>query len=247
MGQLTQELPVHNALLVDYVNIIEVQLPHDNASLPPGSGDPLSLDAPVLCVGDELIRYGSAIEIEGNKWQMKGLLRGCFGTPELVENHPVGTNVVLLEKEALYAIDVDQLPIGDSLIVEASGLGDDVPAVADRQIKKLALVPRPPVHAKVEVSETGDLQISWTRRSRIDLGWRDYVELPIGEDNELYNIEFFSGSISVGVRQSSVSELRVSSADLAAWGLPSNAVVELHIRQLGRYDRSEPLVYSIIL
>ena len=130
---------------------------------------------------------------------------------------------------------------------EFQRIGDDVPAVANRQIRKLALVPRSPVHGKVEVSEIGDLQISWIRRSRVDLGWRDYVELPTGEDNELYNIEFFAGSIAVGVRRSSVPELRVSSNDFAAWGLPSNAVVDIHIRQLGRYDRSEPLVLSIIL
>lgn len=41
---------------------------------------------------------------------------------------------------------------------------------------------------------TNDWTVSWVRRGRLDWEWRDYVETPLGEASESYEIDIMSGS-----------------------------------------------------
>ena len=38
------------------------------------------------------------------------------------------------------------------------------------------------------------LAITWTRRTRVDGAWRDYVDVPVGEAAQSYEVEIMSGS-----------------------------------------------------
>lgn len=247
MGQLTKHLCRHNPQLVDNENTIEIQLLHDQASLPSGTGDPLSFDAPIVSIGDELIRYGIATETGNNIWQIKSLLRGTFGTVKLVGDHASGETVVVIDKETLLPVAVDHLPVGAHLIVEASGLGDGEPVVAERQLRKLALTPRTPVHGKAEVLANGDLHLSWVRLPRVDLGWRDFVDQSIVEDAELYVIEFYVDNIPIVTRQSALPALSIPASEWAAWGASANLNLGVKIVQVGRHYRSEALEISVSL
>jgi hypothetical protein len=41
---------------------------------------------------------------------------------------------------------------------------------------------------------SGDVTISWIRRARIDGGLRDYVDIPLMEQYEQYDVKIYSGS-----------------------------------------------------
>src|SRR3546814_12579478 len=51
-----------------------------------------------------------------------------------------------------------------------------------------ALRPLSPVQGRKVRDGDGGMMILWTRRSRLDTGWRDLVDLPLGENRELYRI-----------------------------------------------------------
>src|SRR3546814_18404509 len=51
-----------------------------------------------------------------------------------------------------------------------------------------ALRPLSPVQGRKVRDGDGGMMILWTRRSRLDTGWRDLVDLPLGENRELYPI-----------------------------------------------------------
>jgi hypothetical protein len=44
---------------------------------------------------------------------------------------------------------------------------------------------------------TGNLNLAWRRRTRLNATWRDYVDAPLGEDAESYSIDILSGGGAV--------------------------------------------------
>jgi len=55
-----------------------------------------------------------------------------------------------------------------------------------------ALKPYAPVHI-IGSRSSGDLTISWKRRTRIGGDWRDAVDIPLSEESERYEVEIMSG------------------------------------------------------
>src|SRR3546814_7573710 len=44
----------------------------------------------------------------------------------------------------------------------------------------------------------GGVTAAWTRRSRLDTGWRDGIDLPLGESRELYRVATLPAVAGVG-------------------------------------------------
>src|SRR3546814_7057708 len=79
------------------------------------------------------------------------------------------------------------------------------------------------------------MMILWTRRSRLDTGWRDLVDLPLGENRELYRISTTPAVAGAGPWERSEASLPLDAATLAA--LPPGTA--LAIRQLGDFRSEE--------
>jgi len=84
------------------------------------------------------------------------------------------------------------------------------------------------------IDGAGDLQLSWTRRSRQGLAWIDDVDVPLAEANELYDvvIDGIAGTIE---RQASSPSLTLSSSELAALGTGPASIA---VRQIGDWAGS---------
>ncbi|MGH8570783.1 MAG: hypothetical protein ACREXU_22950, partial [Gammaproteobacteria bacterium] len=50
-----------------------------------------------------------------------------------------------------------------------------------------------PVHIKGSRNSSGDLTITWIRRTRAEAEWRDLVDAPLFEDAESYEVEVLDG------------------------------------------------------
>jgi hypothetical protein len=48
--------------------------------------------------------------------------------------------------------------------------------------------PPAPVHLRTELAASGDLRISWVRRSRSGWHWADGSDTPLGEEREAYRL-----------------------------------------------------------
>ncbi|MDT7934203.1 MAG: phage tail protein [Sphingomonadaceae bacterium] len=62
--------------------------------------------ANLAAVGDELIRFRSAMPVEGGRLRISGLLRGCHGTQGTVGAHLPGERIVLLSSAAFVRLPV---------------------------------------------------------------------------------------------------------------------------------------------
>ncbi|MDE3061325.1 MAG: hypothetical protein KGJ06_09970, partial [Pseudomonadota bacterium] len=58
----------------------------------------------------------------------------------------------------------------------------------------VALKPYNPVQITGSRDISGNLTITWIRRSRLAPGWQDYVDSPLNEASEAYEIDIMNGS-----------------------------------------------------
>ncbi|HEV7342120.1 MAG TPA: hypothetical protein VGN68_10820 [Sphingopyxis sp.] len=114
----------------------------------------------------------------------------------------------------------------------------DVTVPAARQ----ALRPLAPVHGRIAPDGAGGVLISWRRRSRADAGWRDHVDLPLGEGQEAWRIVLSPPVPGIAAWDSAVPMLSIDAGVMAA--LPPGTA--LAIRQVGDFDLSRPLILPLI-
>ena len=115
-----------------------------------------------------------------------------------------------------------------------SGRGHDDPSAVALTLTPQATALRPlaPVHARAHRTAEGIL-LSWIRRTRRDGdGWN--AEVPLGEDQETYEVDVLSGSHVVRTLPSAApSLLYVASEELADFGATQPAL-SVRIAQLSR-------------
>jgi hypothetical protein len=98
-----------------------------------------------------------------------------------------------------------------------------------------ALKPYAPVHIGGGRLPDGAWHITWVRRGRLSGEWRDYVDVPVSEDAELYSVEICSAGFTSVVRAVSVSgssEYEYSAADQAADFGSLQAALSIRIYQI---------------
>jgi len=174
----------------------------------------------------ELFQAQSVNAVGDRRYMLEHRLRGQLGT-EQSEAHvwPVGSWVVAIDAA------VRQLDIAATLrhVARHYRIGAAGRAMSDPSYSHhvhafagMGLRPYAPVHLKARADGLGGLDISWTRRTRIDGDPWDAVEVPLGEDSEQYLIRVCKGqqvlrevTVSAPVWSYPASDL---SSDLAAGG-----------------------------
>jgi hypothetical protein len=79
------------------------------------------------------------------------------------------------------------------------------------------------------------------RRSRVDPGWRDAVDLPLGESREAYRVAAAPAVSGLGPWDCPAPMLHLTAPEVAA--LPPGASLE--IRQVGDFALSPPLILPL--
>jgi hypothetical protein len=244
IGHLQTELPPHSAMLEDRMNQPVVRLLNAGMTLPTGSGDPKSFDAPLLWLGGEIIRYGNAEKIGAQDYRLSGLLRGCFGT-ENIGVHLAQTDVFLIESESLFQLDSMPTPIDSTFVLEAQGIGDAVPVQQSIMVSGNAIRPRTPVHGIIERDENGDILLEWKRRDRLAHIWSDGADIPDSEGATEYAVELYVGGSRVATWSSSAPSLLLTASEIASLSIGAGAILQFQIVQSGRFARSSPLVLTL--
>jgi hypothetical protein len=113
-----------------------------------------------------------------------------------MSTHAIGERFVLLD-ETITPLDVPLTNIGQDWTIRAVTFGDSLNhgVESNATIAAQSLKPYSPVHALAKKNMfTGDIVISWIRRARIDHGMRDFVDVPLVEQSELYELEILNGA-----------------------------------------------------
>jgi hypothetical protein len=197
--------------------------------------------------GWEVIGFAEAEEVAAGRWRLARLLRGLGGTEDaMTAGAATGAEVVLLDAAVrpLGLVNAER-GTAQNWILEPLGLVTELsgPFVFDGGLR--AETPLSPVHARVVRQVSGDLRISWIRRSRVEAdAWAD-GDVPLDEAQERYRLEILDGSAVV--RMVEVGEAGFNypvSDELADFGAPQT-VLGLRIRQLGRLAAGLPLEAAI--
>lgn len=93
--------------------------------------------------------------------------------------------------------------------------------------------PYAPVHIQGSRNGTGDLTITWVRRTRYGGAWRELVDAPLNEASESYEIDVLDqGATVLRTLTSSSPNVTYTAADQAAdIGAPQSAI-DISIHQL---------------
>jgi hypothetical protein len=245
IGTLLNPIAGHPPNLIDNFSILQIRIDSNSSPTDRVASSPLASDAPVLMVGNELIRYGAIEPLGGNLFAVSGLLRdlGKTGSPA----HLVGETVVFVDRDALLFPDFGPLVMGGNIVVEAEGLGDVSPVSQSATVAGLAVRPLAPVHGRALLLGGGSLAIDWIRRARHDPGWLDGTDLPNAEGEIKYTLLITRNGMNLFAAEVVEEALVITAAQVAAWAVPIGATVDISIRQSGMFGLSDALSLQTIL
>ncbi|WP_045836054.1 glycoside hydrolase/phage tail family protein [Hyphomicrobium sp. 99] len=181
----------------------------------------------------EIIQFQVAELVDVQTYRLGGLLRGQFGTESAMANPlPAGAQFVLLDGA------VTSVPLRESEQKVSLNwrygpgnrdIGDASYVTVPFAYQALGLRPLSPVHVKA-VRASGDLQISWLRRTRSGGDNWELPEEPLGEASESYEVEILDGSTVKRTLAASSPSVTYSSADqIADFGsVPSSVSIKVY-------------------
>ncbi|CAM5426280.1 putative protein OS=Afipia felis OX=1035 GN=NCTC12722_02668 PE=4 SV=1 [Afipia felis] len=146
----------------------------------------------------EVIQFAHAELVDDRTCRLSRLLRGQAGSEYAIASAlPAGAPFVLLDEHLIeLARGIGALDRATYLRIVATGRSHDDPSALAMTLvpQPAALMPLAPVHLRAARKSSGDIAMSWIRRTRKD-GDAWGVEVPLGEDTEAYEIDIMSGGV----------------------------------------------------
>jgi hypothetical protein len=209
MGATVSELAPGPLWRWDRVNTVEVQL--DYGELQSLADERVLAGANAALLGGEIIQFANAELIGESLYRLGRLLRGQRGTEQDMITHPIGSRFVMLDPgrqpRPSFSIARVGIPITWRYAPVPQGPTGDLSDEIVFTDTGNGLRPFAPVHLNAARDSSGDIQLSWTRRTRI--GGDSWLnEVPLGEETEEYDVLILNGA-------SVVRTLRVTSQSAA--------------------------------
>ncbi len=241
IGTAPEPLASSGAHLIDRKNDLLVQMHNSNMILHHADQAQLLAGYNIAAIGREIIQFGSAEPIGDDRYLLSGLLRGLGGTEGEMDNHGTDEDFILLKGAGLTEIEARHFMPFQPVTLSVIGRGDDIPVLRSIENPGRALKPWSPVHPYSTFRNDGDLEIGWTRRSRAGLIWPDNVEIPLAEEVEKYRV-WIGNEI---VDEPHVPVTVVSAATVQAYRDVSVSSLLVEVRQIGRHNVSDPLLFVV--
>lgn len=181
----------------------------------------------------EIVQFQTAELVDVQTYRVSGLLRGQFGTEGAMDDAlPAGAQFVLLDGA------VTSVPLRESEQKVSLNwrygpgnrdIGDASYVTSPFAYQALGLRPLSPVRVK-GVRTSGDLSISWIRRTRSGGDNWELPEVPLGEESESYEVEILDGATVKRTLATSSPSVGYSSANqIADFGAaPSSVSIKIY-------------------
>jgi len=247
-GVLLDPLPAGPPGRWDYANMPRVLL--DDGSLSSVSELRLLSGANLAAVasptggGWEIVQFQSATLIAARTYRLSALLRGLGGTEDaMAATAPAGSRVVLLDA-AVTAVPSTADDVGTPYIWRhgpaARAPGSPAYAELTHVDQGRALRPLSPAHVRADRAVSGDITLTWVRRTRSGGDSWELPDVPLGEDYERYEIDIRDGGTVKRTLVSSTPNVVYSAAaQVADFGSVQSAVT-VDLCQLGVTGRGVP-------
>lgn len=147
-------------------------------------------------VGSEVIQFREATLVSAGTYTLRGLLRGRRGTEHLTDSHTGAELFVLLSTSGMRYITQQTDDIGKLVYYKAASAGQKLSVVSSKSItpESNSLKPFAPVNVRASRSDSGDMVLTWDRRTRLSESWL-LGTLPLGESTESYEVEIYVASV----------------------------------------------------
>jgi len=226
MGTVAEQMAQESAQLFDHTTSINVTLIAGTLA----SIEQLNFlqNANLALIGNEIVSFKNALLVSGNTYKLTEFIRGMFGTESAISQHLAGERFVLLAEGTLGGIT---LPAASWHTSYSYLIGPKTQVeTADTYVKKdftgqgVMSKCLAPCHAKA-VRDSGDLNVSWIRRTRTGGEWNDYVDASLGEATEAYSIDVYRNGTAVRtVAVTTPSLLYTQAQQIADFGSVQSAV-----------------------
>ena len=199
IGELVVPLAAGPAALWDRANAVTMRLysghlagDNDLAVLAGANRIAVETDAG----GWEVIAFAEAALLSPGEYRLTRLLRGQMGTS--IAAAAAGRRVVILDKRPMLA-PVPAAWIGEAVPLRAYAGATDATGVAlVADLGVAAVLPLAPVHLRARRDQgTGDVALTWTRRSRADTDSWTPTDAPHDNLPEAYRITILDGATAV--------------------------------------------------
>jgi len=179
-------------------------------------------------IGDEIVQFKTATLTSGSTYTLSGFLRGRRGTEWAMSTHVTGEDFILLTATTLYRLPAQTSEIGlarDYKGVSFGGFLDDA-ATQEFTNTAMGLECYAPVQVGGGRDASSNLTINWIRRTRIGGEWRDYVDAPLGEASESYEVDILNGGGTVlrTITASSATASYTAAQQTTDFGSPQSAI-----------------------
>ena len=230
-------------LLLDERSQVIVRLADDAQILLNADWDALLGGTNLALIGDELIQFGRAEQLDAGLFRLSRLLRGRRGTEWAAAAHQIGDRFCLIDPSRLRAVQLAAGSIGGLLTAVAHGIGDVAPLPnASRPVSGEAM--RPPAPCHLEIIRAGvDLILKWVRRSHRHWAWADGIGDGADAFPELYRLTVTGPDGQIVIETAGRSVVLGQSQIPAQAGQPITVSVEA----IGPAALSHPATSSLIL
>lgn len=212
MGYATTSLSDGNAYVTDVANTVDIYL--TSGSLSSITQTALLNGGNVCIIGSEILQFQTATVLNSDSKQVRlsNLLRGRQGTESYTGAHTADEVFVLLDST------VDKTNISLSLINQLRyykpvTTGSTLTDTDEQSFTYTGAMFKPWSVVNVKGSiESNDWTITWIRRTRFGGGLVDYVDIPLNEESESYQIDIMDGTTVVRTLYATTSSISYTSS-----------------------------------
>ena len=189
IGNTLSVLPPGNTITWDENSTIDIKLTNGTLESRPAIDVLNNFNAALI--GEEIVQFRQAELISEDTYRLSGLLRGRLGTEDQIYNHNINETFIMLDTlkmlnysssdlylDKLYRVGPVTLPVTDETYIDYI-----------INIKGIGARPYSVCHVTSSRDIIGNLTISWIRRTRINGDWRPYIDVPLGETMEAYEVD----------------------------------------------------------
>lgn len=209
--------PFYGGDVFDEINTIDVEL--SNGTLASASQLSVLNGANLAVIGKEIFQFRDATLLSGMTWRLSGLLRGRRNSEYAIFTHGVLERFLLLTTATVDDFTVPLSDVNNARQYKPVTTSQPIADAAAISFTSKGMTLRPVSPVLINSTETGgDITITWTRRTRVGGSWADYIDVPVSETAQAYEIDIWDAGFTQRKRvlTSSGPSVVYAAADAAA-------------------------------
>jgi len=168
-------------------------------------------------VGNELIQFRKATLTAALTYKLSGLLRGRLGTESYTSTHNSGERFILLTSSTIGGMTVTSSEWYKARYYlvgpKTKANTDSTYTTSTFTANGIMAKPLSVCHVKGTRDSSGNLTLTWVRRTRGLAEWLDYADVAINETTEAYEIDILDGTTVVRTLSVTAAEVTYSATN----------------------------------